>query len=101
MHASLQDPYHYEKYLANSHFLADINNERKQKQQQYKDNMLSLEQLVLVRFSDDVLVVPRDSAWFGYWDGQRLQSMNETDLYQVLLLCSHLPELIAQLLVTH
>jgi hypothetical protein len=79
----MQDPYHYEKYLANSQFLADINNERKQKQQQYKDNMLSLEQLVLVRFSDDVLVVPKDSAWFGYWDGQRLQSMNETDLYQV------------------
>ena len=69
--------------MANSQFLADINNERKQKQQQYKDNMLSLEQLVLVRFSEDVLVVPKDSAWFGYWDGHRLQSMNETDLYQV------------------
>lgn len=77
-----KDPYHYEKYLANSQFLADINNERKQKQQQYKDNILSLEQLVLVRFSEDVLVVPKDSAWFGYWDGHRLQSMNETDLYQ-------------------
>ena len=81
--AEMQDPYHYDKYLSNNQFLADINNERSQKQQQYKDNMLSLKQLVLVRFSDDVLVVPKDSAWFGYWDGQRLQSMNETQLYQV------------------
>lgn len=77
-----KDPYHYDKYLAHSQFLADINNERQQKSQQYKDNMLSLQQLVLVRFSEDVLVVPKDSAWFGYWDGTRLQSMTETDLYQ-------------------
>ena len=82
----LQDPYHYHKYLANSQFLADINNERQEKNQKYKDNMLSLEQLVLVRFSDDVLVVPKDSAWVGDWDGHRLQSMNETDLYQVICL---------------
>ena len=79
----LQDPYHYDKYLAHNQFLADVNNERPHKQQQYKDNLLSLKQLVLVRFSDDNLVVPRDSAWFGYWDGHHLQSMNETQLYQV------------------
>ena len=85
-HYGLQDPYHYDKYLAHSQYLADINNERQQKSQQYKDNMLSLQQLVLVRFSEDVLVVPKDSAWFGYWDGMRLQSMTETDLYQVCLL---------------
>lgn len=78
----MQDPYNYDKYLRNSQFLADINNERPDKQQVYKDNMLSLKQLVLVRFSDDLLVVPRDSAWFGYWNGHRLQSMNETQLYQ-------------------
>lgn len=52
--------------------------------------MLSLTQLVLVRFSDDNLVVPRDSAWFGYWDGQQLQSMNDTQLYQVRLLAPKL-----------
>ena len=69
--------------MAHNQFLADINNERSQKQQQYKQNMLSLKQLVLVRFADDVLVVPKDSAWFGYWDGHRLQGMNETQLYQV------------------
>ena len=67
-----------------ANLLQTINNERSHKQQQYKENMLSLKQLVLVRFADDVLVVPKDSAWFGYWDGQRLQSMNETQLYQVL-----------------
>ncbi|KAL3150853.1 hypothetical protein ABBQ32_000606 [Trebouxia sp. C0010 RCD-2024] len=77
-----KDPYHYDKFLAHNQFLADINNERPHKQQRYKESMLSLKQLVLVRFSDDNLVVPRDSAWFGYWDGQQLQSMKETQLYQ-------------------
>ena len=92
----LQDPYHYDKYLAHNQFLADINNERSQKRQQYRQNMLSLKQLVLVRFADDVLVVPKDSAWFGYWDGHRLQSMNETQLYQVFsLLTLALPFLTA------
>ena len=79
----MQDPYHYERYLSSSQFLADINNERPNKQAVYKTNMLSLQQLVLIRFSDDLLVVPRDSAWFGYWNGQQLQSMNQTQLYQV------------------
>lgn len=49
--------------------------------------MLSLQQLVLIRFSEDLLVVPRDSAWFGYWDGHQLQRMNETQLYQVPCFC--------------
>lgn len=79
----MQDPYHYDQYLAHNQFLADINNERQQKSVQYKDNLLSLQQLVLIRFADDVLVVPKDSAWFGYWNGTQLQSMRETDLYKV------------------
>jgi palmitoyl-protein thioesterase len=77
-----KDPYHYDDYLANNYFLADINNERTLKNPKYVGNLLSLDQLVLFRFGNDTTVVPRDSAWFGYWDGSKLLSMEETQLYQ-------------------
>ena len=78
-----QDPYHLDNYLAANPFLPDINNERPAKNALYKDNFSSLERLVLFRFSKDVTVVPMDSAWFSWYNGTRLLSMQETDLYQV------------------
>ena len=35
------------------------------------------------RFDDDVTVVPRDSAWFYFFDGTQLLPANRTKLYQV------------------
>ena len=71
-------------YLRYNVFLADINNERGAKSALYRDNLASLERLVLVRFSEDFTVVPRDSAWFAFYDGGKLQRMEDTALYQVL-----------------
>lgn len=70
-------------YLRYNVFLADINNERTAKNALYRDNLASLELLVLVRFSEDYTVVPRDSAWFAFYDGRKLQRMEDTALYQV------------------
>lgn len=70
-------------YLRYNVFLADINNERQAKSALYRDNFASLERLVLVRFSEDFTVVPRDSAWFAFYDGRMLQRMEDTALYQV------------------
>ena len=70
-------------YLRFNVFLADINNERPAKSALYRDNFASLERLVLVRFSEDYTVVPRDSAWFAFYDGGKLQRMEDTALYQV------------------
>ncbi len=72
-----------EAYLAHNTFLADINNERPAKNATYRANLASLEKLVLFRFKDDVTVVPRDSAWFGFYNGSQLLRMEETALYQV------------------
>jgi palmitoyl-protein thioesterase len=80
---ALQDPYQMEAYLAHNTFLADINNERPAKNATYRANLASLEKLVLFRFKDDVTVVPRDSAWFGFYNGSQLLRMEETALYQV------------------
>jgi palmitoyl-protein thioesterase len=60
-----RDPAEYQAYLDGSTYLADINNEREIKNQQYKKNLASLTKFVMFLFEDDTLVHPRESAWFG------------------------------------
>lgn len=54
-------------YLASNHFLPTINNEVPSilKNNTYKANLESLSNLVLVLFSEDQTVVPKESSWFG------------------------------------
>ena len=54
------DPLKEKEYVQNSHFLADINNE-KSINPSYKENMLKLNKFVMVRFSKDSYVDPRES----------------------------------------
>jgi palmitoyl-protein thioesterase len=78
------DPLNEDEYRQKSVFLADINNERVQNST-YKDNLLKLQNLVLVKFLKDTMVVPPDSEWFGFYSpGQSvsIQQYNETTLYQ-------------------
>lgn len=55
-------------YLAHNPFLPDINQEHVEKNPSYKERLLGVERLVLYRFTRDSVVVPRDSAWFSYFD---------------------------------
>jgi len=65
-----RDPGRVSAYLASNPFLPDVNNELAEKKASYRANLLALERLVLIRFANDTIVVPRDSAWFGaYADG--------------------------------
>jgi palmitoyl-protein thioesterase len=78
------DPLDENTYRQKSIFLADINNERVQNNT-YKENFLKLENLVLVKFLKDTMVVPPESEWFGFYEpGQavNIQQFNETTLYQ-------------------
>lgn len=54
-----------ENYLKSSNFLADINNERSDKNSTYKKNIIKLERFALYMFKDDKTVVPKQSAWFA------------------------------------
>eukprot|EP00775_Hariotina_reticulata_P005960 gene5960-6199_t len=76
-----KDPYNLESYLAYNIFLPDINNERKNKNQLYADNLASLQRLVLFMFEEDTTVVPRESAWFGFWDGKSLIPLQDQPLF--------------------
>lgn len=59
-----RDPEKLDDYLEYSNFLADINNEREDKNQTYAENLKTLERLVMISFSEDETVVPKESAWF-------------------------------------
>ena len=79
----VQEPHNIAAYKAHNVFLADINNDRDTKNSLYKENLASLDKFVMFRFKDDTMVVPRDSAWFGWFNGTQLLTMNETALYKV------------------
>jgi palmitoyl-protein thioesterase len=61
-----RDPAQLDTYLASNHFLTSINNEiPTSRNQSYARNLASLQKLVLVLFTEDKTVVPKESAWFG------------------------------------
>jgi palmitoyl-protein thioesterase len=61
-----RDPALLETYLASNHFLTSINNEiPTSRNQSYARNIASLRKLILVLFTEDKTVVPKESAWFG------------------------------------
>lgn len=76
-------PTEYETYLNSSVFLADLNNEKSEKNPKYKQKFSKLESVVLIKFSNDNMILPKETAWFQYYD----QKMNvidytETEFYK-------------------
>jgi len=62
-----RDPAQLERYLDSNLFLTSINNElpARHKNATYAANLAHLDALVLVLFTEDRTVVPKESAWFG------------------------------------
>jgi len=60
-------PFHFDEYLKTNTFLADINNEKSQKNQKYKDNILSLNSYMLMHSTTDTVVIPSVSPWFYFF----------------------------------
>jgi len=76
-----KDPNDLELYLTSNIFLPDVNNEHVDKNEQYAENLASLERLVLFRFENDTTVVPRDSAWFSFYNGTDLLALRDQPIY--------------------
>lgn len=71
-----------DRYKTGSTFLAILNNE-KNYNGNYVKNLQSLRRLVLVKYRDDVSLIPNESAWFGYEDEDgNLQKMEETSVFK-------------------
>ncbi|XP_047306565.1 palmitoyl-protein thioesterase 1-like [Impatiens glandulifera] len=69
----IKDPTVINQYMKRCKFLPRLNNEYKdQKNDVYKKRFASLQNLVLIKFEDDEVLIPNETAWFGYFsDGSR------------------------------
>nr|GMD31684.1 palmitoyl-protein thioesterase 1 isoform X1 [Ipomoea batatas] len=76
-------PTDIEAYREGCKFLPKLNNEVEMNST-YKKRFTSLENLVLIMFDNDKVLVPKETSWFGYFsDGSwsPLLSARETELY--------------------
>ena len=64
-----RDVNHLDSYRMKSSFLAELNNEKVNKNQVLKDRMLGLEKMLLIMFTKDTMILPKETAWFqSYFD---------------------------------
>ncbi|CAJ0635238.1 6400_t:CDS:10 [Entrophospora sp. SA101] len=63
-----KDSNRLELYLKQNIYLPDINNELNEKNQAYKKNLASLNKLILIRFTEDITLKPKDTAWFSFYN---------------------------------
>uniref|UniRef100_A0ACD5TI32 Uncharacterized protein n=1 Tax=Avena sativa TaxID=4498 RepID=A0ACD5TI32_AVESA len=72
-------------YLDGCKFLPKLNNEiPDERNATYKERFSSLENLVLIMFEDDAVLIPRETAWFGYYPDGAFNPVlppQETKLY--------------------
>jgi palmitoyl-protein thioesterase len=76
-----RNPDEYEQYLEHSNFLADINNEREEKNEEYKKNIAKLDNFVMYMFEDDTTVIPKETAWFEEVNGTENTPLRARKMY--------------------
>lgn len=73
------------EYLENCRFLPKLNNEiPDQRNSTYKERFSNLENLVLIMFEQDTVLIPKETAWFGYYPDGSFKPVlppQETELY--------------------
>ncbi|XP_071964368.1 palmitoyl-protein thioesterase 1-like [Antedon mediterranea] len=77
------DPLEEAEYKKKSVFLADLNQENVVNET-YKTNFMRLSKFVMVMFSDDHMVEPKESEWFGFYKPgttEELYKLQESPLY--------------------
>ncbi|CAL9029302.1 unnamed protein product [Prunus brigantina] len=73
-------------YLEKCKFLPKLNNERPDgKNSTLKERFSSLENLVLIMFEHDTVLIPKETSWFGYYQDDTFKSIlspRKTNLYK-------------------
>ncbi|KAA8526035.1 hypothetical protein F0562_007865 [Nyssa sinensis] len=81
----LKIPNNIPAYLEKCRFLPKLNNEHpEEKNSTYKERFSSLENLVLIMFEHDTVLIPKETSWFGYYpDGafKPVLPAKQTNLY--------------------
>ncbi|MCL7040983.1 hypothetical protein MKW94_024250 [Papaver nudicaule] len=72
-------------YLKGCRFLPKLNNELpNQRNSTYKERFTSLQNLVLIMFQNDTVLIPKETSWFGYYPNGAFEPIlppQETKLY--------------------
>merc|ERR1719187_1389117 len=61
------DPLHFDTYVEKSRFIAEMNNEKAQKNESYAINLSKLENFVMVKHTQDTMVEPVESEHFEFY----------------------------------
>ena len=79
-----RNPEDLEKYLKNSNFLADINNEREVKNKTYTQNMINLDKFAMYMFSEDTTVIPKETSHFSEVNttSGKVTKIQDRDIYK-------------------
>lgn len=77
----VKDPDNLGSYLEHNIFLPYVNNE-KAYDPLLKENFAKLDAFIMFRFTKDTVVVPRDSAWFSFYNGKELLGVKDQPIYQ-------------------
>jgi palmitoyl-protein thioesterase len=73
-----------ESFIKGSTFLAELNNERiTPNSESYKNKIMSLEKMVLIKFEKDTMIIPRETAWFQFYNEKKeLLEFKDTEVYK-------------------
>ena len=73
-----------QEYLNGSNFIADVNNERAQKNEQYAERIAALEKFVMFVFEEDTTVIPKETGWFAEVNAtsEEVTPLRERQLYK-------------------
>uniref|UniRef100_A0A5B7BVT0 Putative palmitoyl-protein thioesterase 1 n=1 Tax=Davidia involucrata TaxID=16924 RepID=A0A5B7BVT0_DAVIN len=78
-------PTDYHDYIHGCKFLPKLNNEvTNRRNSTYKERFASLENLVLIMFEQDTVLIPKETSWFGYYPNGSWATIlpaEETTLY--------------------
>ncbi|KAA8520454.1 hypothetical protein F0562_014710 [Nyssa sinensis] len=78
-------PTDYKAYIQGCKFLPKLNNEgTNNTNSTYKERFASLENLVLIMFEQDTVLIPKETSWFGYYPNGSWETVlpaQETTLY--------------------
>ncbi|XP_010524433.1 PREDICTED: palmitoyl-protein thioesterase 1-like isoform X2 [Tarenaya hassleriana] len=80
----LKIPTDVANYMEGCRFLPKLNNELPVKNSTYKERFLSLDNLVLIMFDHDTILIPKETSWFGYYPDGSFQTVlppQKTKLY--------------------
>ena len=76
--------YHYDRYLKHNVYLKDLNNEGDVKKIEYKNRILNLNKILLIKGSQDTVICPKESSWFEFYDinGKNIVPLKDSEFYK-------------------